>query len=433
MFQVQMYKLQMVDDILSIQSCSSKSLKINTAINTFIDLEKLKLSKSKCHNIHVGSKRKNCPVLKIQDKKMENSKRETYLGDIIDETGTNKPNLEKRKTKGYGIISNILAIVNEVPLGHWKVEAGLRLRQAMLINGILYNSEVWHNMSLKEAVILEKIDEALLRGLLNAHPKAPIEALYLETKSIPIRFILSSRRILYLYNILQKDKTEMVRKIYDVQKANPCKGDFSEIVKEDMDSIGLRMKEEEIMKTSKQRFKTIVKQKVQNKTLNYLKELKTKHSKMQSLHYDSFEFASYLKSPYFKSCDMSLLFALRTRTVRGIRSDFSGLYRDKMCPLGCGDVDTLQNILTCKILKQYHMSKDITNSDIRYEDIFAADIIKQKQATELYKQLLDIRNDVIQSSPVAETGPVHSEKALQMHSILSSKDIYSVVFGNLNK
>jgi hypothetical protein len=30
--------LQMVDDIMAIQSCSSKSLQINTTINTFIDL-----------------------------------------------------------------------------------------------------------------------------------------------------------------------------------------------------------------------------------------------------------------------------------------------------------------------------------------------------------------------------------------------------------
>ena len=44
-------------------------------------------------------KKKNCPVLKIQDKKMENSKKETYLGDIIDESGTNKPNLDKEKLK----------------------------------------------------------------------------------------------------------------------------------------------------------------------------------------------------------------------------------------------------------------------------------------------------------------------------------------------
>ena len=59
--------LQMVDDILAVQRCSSKSLKINTAINTFIDLEKLTLSKSKCHNIHFCSKVKNCPSLKVQE------------------------------------------------------------------------------------------------------------------------------------------------------------------------------------------------------------------------------------------------------------------------------------------------------------------------------------------------------------------------------
>ena len=38
--------LLMVDDILGIQSCSSKSMRLNTAINTFINLEKLSLSKS---------------------------------------------------------------------------------------------------------------------------------------------------------------------------------------------------------------------------------------------------------------------------------------------------------------------------------------------------------------------------------------------------
>ena len=173
--------LLMVDDILAVQSCSSKSQKINTAINTFINLEKLSLSKTKCHNIHVGSKQKICPNLKINEVKMENSKRETYLGDIIDESSTIKPNIEKRKSRGYGIISNILTIVNEIPLGKWKVEAGLRLRQAMLINGILFNTEAWHSVNVKDVIELEKVDETLLRGLLQAHPKIPLEALYLET------------------------------------------------------------------------------------------------------------------------------------------------------------------------------------------------------------------------------------------------------------
>ena len=94
---------------------------------------------------------------------MQNSGQEKYLGDILDRKGTCRPNIDNRKLKGYGISSNILAIVNEVPLGHWKVQAGLSLRQAMLLNGILFNSEAWQGPETKDILVLEKVDEALLR------------------------------------------------------------------------------------------------------------------------------------------------------------------------------------------------------------------------------------------------------------------------------
>ena len=133
--------LQMVDDILGIQKCSSKSLKLNTTINTFVELEKLTLSKKKCHNIHIGAESVQCPALTIHGSKMSSSDQEKYLGDLIDKSGSYRPNIKSRKSRGYGITTNVLAIVNEVPLAHWKVQAGLSLRQAMLLNGILFNSE----------------------------------------------------------------------------------------------------------------------------------------------------------------------------------------------------------------------------------------------------------------------------------------------------
>ena len=140
---------------------------------------------------------------------------------------------------------------------------------------------------------------------------------------------------------------------------------------------------------------------------------------MQNLQYENFEMASYLKSPYFNSRDISLLLALRTRTVRGIRSDFGGLYPDKMCPLSCGDLDTLPNLLKCKVLSKYHSTQETsTNSSIKYEDIFSKDIIKQKQVTELYRQLIEIRNTILNSSPVTQTGPMHSMQALQKLTML---------------
>ena len=45
------------------------------------------------------------------------------------------------------MVAEILALLQEIPLGKYKMEIWLQLRQAMLINGILYNSEVWHNIN----------------------------------------------------------------------------------------------------------------------------------------------------------------------------------------------------------------------------------------------------------------------------------------------
>ena len=62
--------------------------------------------------------------------------------------------------------------------------------------------------------------------------------------------------------------------------------------------------------------------------------------------------------------------------------------------------------------------------------IFKTDVVKQKQITELYKQLIEVRSRILESDPVEETGPVHGAHAVQKLSTLSSEDICSSAFGN---
>ena len=99
----------------------------------------------------------------------------------------------------------------------------------------------------------------------------------------------------------------------------------------------------------------------------FLKTLKETHSKMKNIEYDSFDIASYLSSPIFNNKNRTLLLALRTRTVQGIRNDFRGLYPSNVCPLECGEKDTIENILTCSVLKNYHRSNEATTTIIKYE------------------------------------------------------------------
>ena len=47
----------------------------------------------------------------------------------------------------------------------------MKLREAMLLNGILFNAEAWHGVTLKQIKSLETIDEYLLKNILKAHRK----------------------------------------------------------------------------------------------------------------------------------------------------------------------------------------------------------------------------------------------------------------------
>ena len=67
------------------------------------------------------------------------------------------------------MVAEILAIANNIPLGQYRIEIGLKLRQTMLISAMLFNSEAWHDISDGKIKSLEVVDEHLIRSLVSAH------------------------------------------------------------------------------------------------------------------------------------------------------------------------------------------------------------------------------------------------------------------------
>ena len=123
----------------------------------------------------------------------------------------------------------------------------------------LYNSEAWHATIKDDTEILNRVDESLLSGLVSAHSKTPKEALFLEIGTIPIKYIWASRRLTYLQNILKRDKTELVRRVYQAQKENSLKGDFAQLVQEDAKLVNLNMSDDELEKMGGYEYKKLVK------------------------------------------------------------------------------------------------------------------------------------------------------------------------------
>ena len=415
---VEIPTLGMVDDLLSIQKCSMDSVKANAVVNAFVESKKLTLSKNKCHKIHINNKqnknKKNnvkCPTLKVHEAEMEDSVREKYLGDVIDENGKIRATIEDRQKRGFAIVSEILAILEEIPLGRHKMEIGLHLRQAMLLNGMLYNSEAWHNITEEEVKILEKVDEYLLRSLVKAHSKVPLEFLYLEAGAIPVRFLISSRRILYFQTILKRPENELIRRVLKAQQHDVLPGDFAQLVQEDMKLLGPNINESYIQQTSRKSFKSEVKRKINHAAFEYLTKLQSKHSKISNIEYTELKIQDYMISPIFTNIEVNLLHALRSRMV-DVKMNFKSKYSDLSCPLCSAHEDDQPNVLNCKVLKSKIITDDIAIHKIFYEDIFK-ETKRQKEITHLFQKLLSIRKEEENKNKICKAAPSISAEMLE--------------------
>ena len=117
-----------------------------------------------------------------------------YLGDMITSDGKNRKNLKKRISRGMGAVTNISCILREVSFGKHYVQIALLLRETLFLSTLLFNVEVWYNITKSEIKELENLDVLLLRKILNAPVTTPIESFYLELGLLPISVIIKMKR-----------------------------------------------------------------------------------------------------------------------------------------------------------------------------------------------------------------------------------------------
>ena len=85
-------------------------------------------AEKKCFNIHIGKGHKECPLLSVHEKVMKVSESEKYLGDVVDLTGSISATIQSIKAKAQGIITGIMAILNDIPLGRHKMDIKINLK-----------------------------------------------------------------------------------------------------------------------------------------------------------------------------------------------------------------------------------------------------------------------------------------------------------------
>ena len=391
---VEVPPLEMVDDIVTAAKCGNKSAELHTTVDSFIKHKKLELSKDKCATVHIGNKKSTnlCPALEINGESMKKSEKEKYLGDLITTKANSKATIEDRQIRGNAIYSEMSAILKDIPLGNKRIGMGLALRQAWFMNGCLFNSEVWSGYCDSDLECLEIIDHKILRLITGAQAKVAVEMLYMETACLPVKDVISARRLSYLHTILSRHTDEITNQIYTGMKNQPLKGDWIHLVNNDMKNTNI--KHDSITMSSKLQFKKIVKSKIRHHAFKKLEALKQTHTKVKHInHSNLYKPQLYLTSQLFSEKQIACLFNLRCRSINAFKDNFHSHNKSKcpVCPICNSESDTQEHALQCLAL-QKHMSKSDTEAlqAIEYTHIFG-DTKAQYRVTQIFLTIIYLR------------------------------------------
>ena len=89
-----------------------------------MESKKLRLSNDKCYKIHIYKIHID-KILKVHDADMKNVTKATYLGDVINESGTIDKTILQRSKKATGINTQISAMLSSISLGRYHYDIAL--------------------------------------------------------------------------------------------------------------------------------------------------------------------------------------------------------------------------------------------------------------------------------------------------------------------
>ena len=407
--------LQMIDDVASFAQCGPQSVVTNAIINAKIESKKLEFGPTKCFNIHVGTNKVCSDNLKVHKNKIIRKEFETYLGDVICATGSNKKNIENRTNRGIGAVSEILSTLSQVSLGHFHFEIALVFRDSLLISKMVYSSEIWYNISNNEYKRLEEIDEMFMRKMFDLPKSTPRIGLYAECGKIPIRNIIQTRRLLYYWHILHLEENELVFKFYLAQKFKPGRNDWILSVYKDMEELGITMNEDEIKKISLIKFKEILLSKTKTFVRNSFE--RKRGSKTAEMNLETLNPSSYLFSKLLNKTEIQTLFKLRTRTIDVKKNQESSYKNNMWCRACCLFTESQEHLLDCHEIRKRLSCIDF--SEIRYPMIFG-NLEEQEKFAKSYQLVLNTWEDIKNiSSPSSMEDPCTSSDVGLRQIVLS--------------
>ena len=256
--------------------------------------------------------------------------------------------INSKAAAGMGAITNIINIVREISLADHYFSIGILRRQTIFLSTIVLNAETWVNLTENNIEELEKIDRILLKRIFEAPSSTSIKSLYLESGSIPIRYLIKAKRLMFLHYLLNREDKELISQVLYAQIEQPIKNDWFSTVLKDLKLFGLDYLEiKDIKSIKKEQCKKLIKDNCKDIALKYLLEGNEDKTKLKNLKYYQLSIQSYLTSSSISTRMKKYLFRFRTK-MTNVGHNFGNKVKCPLCKLGNDDQE---HLFKCVIIK----------------------------------------------------------------------------------
>ena len=243
--------------------------------------------------------------------------------------------------------------------------------------------------------MLESVDLDLLRNIFKCPTSTPSCVMYLDLQCIPIRFVLKKRRLIFVQYILQQDSNSLIYTFFEAQKGDSIKGDLVSQVMEDLEQLDIKLTFDQIKQYPKEKFKMMIKDKVNKVSYIWLIKEKEKLKSVQNIHYLRFEMQQYLVTDKLNTQQKRLLFHLRTKKLPLFNNrKFEHADGDLKCPFCRDDLDWEGHQLKCSFL--VGNQSQIIQEKCDIYDIYSDNISKQITITLVFEAVYQKRKLLLQ-------------------------------------
>ena len=199
-------------------------------------------------------------------------------------------------------------------------------------------------------------DTMLHRALLSTSGNPCRVFMCLELGVIPVKYVIMAKRLNILHYILSEHITSTLRQVYDTMKFDSRKGDFSQLVNQDMVDLDMIMREEEIRSFTKGKWKMTISKKLKEFVFAKLVYENSKQENTKHILFEELKLNKYLH--YNRNQSLSkIIFSVRSKTL-DLKTLQPWKYFDNLCVLCEKKAETILHFMTCNSYKNIAPESD---------------------------------------------------------------------------